>query len=114
MFNFIFDLFIRVPHTQPQQLYQNCGQTTWYHEWYHGRQTSSGALYDRWGYTAASRDYKNGTKLLVTNQQNNRTVEVEVNDTGDMPFLDLSEAASQALSSDGTLNNYYVCVAEVK
>lgn len=89
----------------------SCGQSTYYDNWYHGRQTSSGEIYSQYDMTAASRDYPNGTWLRVTNQRNNKTVEIKVNDTGNMPFLDLSEEAAVRLGSDGYPDNYSVCVA---
>ena len=88
----------------------SCGQSTYYDNWYHGRQTSSGEIYSRYNMIAASRDYPNGTWLRITNQRNKKTVEIKVIDTGDMPFLDLSEEAAIQLGSDGNPDNYSVCV----
>lgn len=103
-----------VPHTEKLAYNAGCGTATYYDNWYDGRPTSSGAIYSRYGLTAASRDFKNGTQLLVTDQDTNKSVEVEINDTGDMPFLDLSEEASIRLGKTGQPDNRYVCVQVIQ
>ena len=70
---------------------------SWYGNYFHGRKTASGETYNQWGYTCASNSHKIGTKLLVTNPANNKSVVVRVNDTGGFKkygrTLDLSRGA---------------------
>ena len=80
------------------------GQASWYGHPHHGRRTSSGEIYDMNKLTAAHRTMPLGTRVLVTNLDNGRTVEVRINDRG--PFrknrmLDLSYAAAQRLGAVG-------------
>ena len=80
------------------------GQASWYGQPHHGRRTSSGEVYDMNKLTAAHRTLPLGTRLLVTNRDNGRTVEVRINDRG--PFrrgrvLDLSYAAARQLGAIG-------------
>ncbi|MCA6430175.1 MAG: hypothetical protein IM613_12140 [Cytophagales bacterium] len=87
----------------------DCGQATYYHDWYHGRQTASGVLYDRNKVSAASWHYPLGTKLRVTNKDTRKSLVVEVNDKGGYHLLDLSVKASKQLGA-GEPDNHSVCV----
>lgn len=65
-----------------------------------GKLTASGERFDKQGFTAASRTLPFGTRLLVTNPANGRSVIVRINDRG--PFirgrhLDLALGAADAL-----------------
>lgn len=76
------------------------GHASYYGNKFHGRNTSSGEPYDKDDYTAAHRTLPFGTRLLVKNIHNNKTVIVRVNDRG--PFvrgriLDISRAAAEEL-----------------
>lgn len=53
---------------------------SYYHKKFEGRKTASGAKYDGKKLTAASNKYKLGTKLLIINKSNGKSVIVEVND----------------------------------
>ena len=80
------------------------GQASWYGRPHHGRRTASGEIYDMNKMTAAHRTLPLGTRVLVTNRDNGRTVEVRINDRG--PFrksrvLDLSYAAARSLGAVG-------------
>jgi len=78
------------------------GQASWYGEPHHGRATASGEIFDMYTLTAAHRTLPFGTRLLVTNLQNDRTVEVRVNDRGPWVsgrILDVSYAAARALDA---------------
>ena len=80
------------------------GEASWYGHPYHGRRTASGEIYDMNKLTAAHPTLPLGTRVLVTNLDNGRTVEVRINDRG--PFrknrvLDLSYAAAQRLGAVG-------------
>ena len=84
--------------------YTASGQASWYGHPHHGRRTSSGEVYDMNKLTAAHRTLPLGTRVLVTNRDNGRTVEVRINDRG--PFrrgriLDLSYAAARQLGAIG-------------
>jgi rare lipoprotein A (peptidoglycan hydrolase) len=90
----------------------DCGTATYYDNWYQGRQTATGAIYDRYKLSAASWYYPLGTWLRVTNTRTNRSIRVEVNDRGGYGLLDLSEEASIQLSSSDQPDNHSIC-AEV-
>lgn len=65
-----------------------------------GRKTSSGQRFNQEKLTAAHRSLPIGTKVLVTNISNNRTVEVFINDRGPRHHarvIDLTSAAASQL-----------------
>ncbi len=75
---------------------------SWYGEYFHGRKTANGEIYDMYGYTAAHKTYPLGTVLLVTNPKNGKSLRVRINDRG--PFwnnreLDLSMGAAEFLGT---------------
>ncbi len=81
--------------------------------YWEGKHTASGARFDPDGMTAAHRTFAFGTKLLVINPRNGRSVTVTVNDRG--PFtrgvtLDLSRGAAKAIGLQG---NAAVCMAKM-
>lgn len=76
------------------------GVVSYYAHDFHGKQTSSGEIYDMNALTAAHRNFPFGTKVRVTNLENNKTVIVRVNDRG--PFkegriMDLSLGAAKEI-----------------
>lgn len=76
------------------------GVASYYAHDFHGRKTSNGEVYDMYALTAAHRNLPFGTKILVTNLENNKEQIVRVNDRG--PFhedriIDLSLGAARAL-----------------
>jgi rare lipoprotein A len=80
------------------------GIASWYGPGFDGRRTSSGAVYDQEGLSAASTLFPLGTRLHVTNLATGRAIEVTVNDHG--PYmkgrsLDLSHLAAQRLGMLG-------------
>ena len=80
------------------------GTASWYGPGFNGHRTSSGAIYDQEGLTAASVLFPLGTRLRVTNLANDHQVDVTVNDHG--PYvkgrgLDLSRRAAQQLGMIG-------------
>jgi rare lipoprotein A len=80
---------------------QETGVASWYGDPYHGRQTSSGEIYDMHQMTAAHRTLPFGTWVKVYNQDNGRTVEVRIADRGpfvDNRIIDLSRAAAEAIA----------------
>ncbi len=82
------------------------GVASYYADEFNGKKTSNGEIFDMNGYTAAHRTLPFGTKVLVTNLKNGKSVIVRINDRG--PFaedriIDLSKAAAEAIGmiSDG-------------
>jgi rare lipoprotein A len=76
------------------------GVASWYGKKFHGNPTASGEIYDMYQLTAAHRTLPLGTYVMVTNLENNRSVEVKINDRG--PFvkgriIDLSYAAARGI-----------------
>ena len=66
--------------------------------------TASGERYDENGFTCASRDFRYGTMLKITNKRNNRSIVVKCNDFGPNKKLyskgrriDLSAGAFRAI-----------------
>lgn len=83
---------------------EQTGLASWYGEPHHGRLTASGEVFNMNALTAAHRTLPLGTRLLVTDLESGKSVEVRVNDRG--PFvgdriLDLSYAAARALGGVG-------------
>lgn len=75
---------------------------SWYGEYFHGRKTAMGNVYDMYGYSAAHKTLPLGTVLLVTNPKNGKSLKVKVDDRG--PFwnnrgLDLSMGAAKYLGT---------------
>lgn len=84
------------------------GEASWYGERHHGRLTASGETYDMNKLTAAHPSLPMGSKVLVTNLKNGKSVEVRINDRGphvDGRIIDLSYAAAKQLGavSGGTI-----------
>ena len=83
----------------------NGGLASWYGPGFNGHRTASGERFNTGAFTAAHRFFPFGTRVLVTNRRNGRSVEVRINDRG--PFapgrvIDLSYAASRAIGMQGT------------
>jgi rare lipoprotein A len=71
-----------------------------YGEEFAGRKTASGAIFDPQAMTMAHRTLPFGTRVRVTNLENQRSVEVVVNDRGPAVrgrIADLSAGAAQRL-----------------
>ena len=84
------------------------GTASWYGRPHHGRRTASGETYDMNALTAAHPSLPLGTRVLVTNANNGRSVRVRINDRGPIVpgrIIDLSYAAARQLGavSDGTI-----------
>ena len=76
------------------------GVASWYGQKFHGNPTASGEIYDMYQLTAAHKTLPLGTYVMVTNLENNRSVEVKINDRG--PFvkgriIDLSYSAARSI-----------------
>jgi rare lipoprotein A len=77
-------------------------KASWYGPRFHGRYTANGEKYDQEGYTAAHKNLPFGTLLKLTNEENNKSVVVRINDRG--PYIpgrqiDLSKRAATELDS---------------
>jgi rare lipoprotein A len=80
--------------------YAETGTASWYGPGFVGNHTSSGEVYNLGQMTAAHQTLPLGTRVMVTNLENGRSVEVRVNDRG--PFaksriIDLSRAAAREI-----------------
>ena len=76
------------------------GLASYYGADFHGRQTASGETFDQWKLTCAHRELPFGTRLKVTNIENNKSVIVRVNDRGPWVtgrIIDLSYAAAKKI-----------------
>lgn len=76
------------------------GRASWYGPGFHGNQTASGEVFNQNALTAAHRTLPFGTRVRVTNVNNNRYVVVRINDRG--PFsrgrvIDLSAGAAREI-----------------
>lgn len=81
------------------------GIASWYGGDFHGRRTSNREIYDMYEMTAAHKTLPFGTRVMVTNLNNGRTVAVRINDRG--PFvgeriIDLSYAAASTIDMVGS------------
>ena len=90
----------RIPPPVPATRASQTGIASWYGPGFHGKTTASGVIYNQHDLTAAHQTLPLGTRVLVTNLDNGRSVEVLINDRG--PFakgriIDLSFAAGEAL-----------------
>jgi len=85
---------------QSTDVFKQEGIASWYGREFEGRPTASGEIFDSSQLTAAHPSLPFGTRLIVTNQHNNKSVTVRVNDRG--PFvpariIDVSRAAAEQL-----------------
>jgi rare lipoprotein A len=86
--------------TQAPPVRHVIGQASWYGAQFANRPTASGALFDPEKLTAAHKKLPLGTKVVVTNLHNGRSVLVTINDRG--PYwgnreIDLSYRAARVL-----------------
>ena len=65
--------------------YEEFGKASYYAIQYQFRKTASGERFNQFALTAAHRKLPFGTKVLVTNVKNGKSVEVKINDRG--PFV---------------------------
>lgn len=76
------------------------GKASYYAQAHHGKRTASGERFDQHALTAAHRTLPFGTRVRVTNLNNDRSVVLRINDRG--PFvrgriIDVSRAAAERL-----------------
>lgn len=87
------------------QYHASSNIASWYGHPHHGKKMANGKRYNMYALTAAHRTIKLGTKVRVTNLNNNKSVIVSIDDRG--PFvrgriIDLSLAAKNKIGMDGT------------
>lgn len=76
------------------------GEASWYGPGFDGNHSANGELFNRYAMTAAHPSLPFGTRVLVTNRDNGRSVVVRINDRG--PFsggrvIDLSQGAADSI-----------------
>lgn len=86
------------------QLHQT-GLASWYGPGFAGRRTANGEIFDPSQLTAAHKELPFNTLVRVTNERNNMSVVVRINDRG--PFkpgriVDLSRAGAEAINMVGS------------
>src|SRR2546428_10660130 len=91
---------VRAPAPPPITDGVQVGVASWYGPGFHGNRTANGEIYDQYELTAAHPSLPLGTRVMVTNLENGRAVQVRVNDRG--PFvdgraIDLSYAAARTI-----------------
>ena len=87
--------------TQP--IHTETGEASWYGPGFHGKKTANGEIFDQTKLTAAHPSLPLGTKAEVTNLNNDKKVEVTINDRGpyiDDRVIDVSRAAAKKLDMD--------------
>lgn len=80
--------------------YREDGEASYYGARHHGKRTASGERFDQNALTAAHRTLPFGTRVKVTNLNNERSVVVRINDRGPHVrgrLIDLSRRAAEAL-----------------
>lgn len=76
------------------------GKASYYGDRHHGQRTASGERFDQKALTAAHRSLPFGTRVRVTNLNNERSVIVRINDRGAFVrgrIIDVSRAAAERL-----------------
>lgn len=94
----------QVQQTQVEQVKETqSGQASFISEAFQGRKTASGEIFDKNELVAAHSSYPMGTVMRVTNLENERVVEVRINDRASTAnrqegiIIDLSLAAAEKL-----------------
>ncbi|MBD9416844.1 septal ring lytic transglycosylase RlpA family protein [Pseudomonas sp. PDM16] len=80
--------------------YRAEGQASWYGAKHQGRKTASGERFDQNALTAAHRELPFGTRVRVTNLNNDKRVIVRINDRGPTSrkrVIDVSRQAAEQL-----------------
>jgi rare lipoprotein A len=85
---------------RPTPTPQVVGMASWYGPGFHGRKNALGRVYHQEDLTAASIEFPLGSRVMVTNLDNGRSVEVTITDRG--PFkrgrkIDLSHKAARMI-----------------
>lgn len=73
-------------------------KATYYHDNFHGQRTASGEKFDNTKLTAAHKTLPFGTRVIVTNPKNNKSVTVKINDRiGTTGVIDLTQRAAKMI-----------------
>jgi len=107
MHRFLLSLLLLAPLApQAQAAPHQCGEASHYGigDGYHGQRTASGQRFNAYGMTAAHPHFPLGSKLLVKNYDNGKSVVVTINDRG--PYtggrvLDLSYGSFSRIAHPG-------------
>jgi rare lipoprotein A len=89
--------------TAPTEVIEQ-GRASWYGLAFHGRKTANGEKFDMNALTAAHPTLPFGTRVVVRNPSNGRSVTVRINDRGPYTggrIIDLSFAAARAIGIVG-------------
>ncbi len=86
------------------QDFRQRGKASWYGKKFHGRKTANGEIYNMYAMTAAHKTLPLGTYVRVKNLNNNKKIDVRINDRG--PFvrgriIDLSYTGAKKLGIVG-------------
>lgn len=99
------------------KMYKRNAEVSYYADKFDGRKTASGEKFSNSKLTAAHRTLPFGTKLKVTNPENNESVVVEVNDRGPHKKsreLDLSKKAFMSITHNKNLGTLKVDIEILK
>ncbi|PTQ71822.1 septal ring lytic transglycosylase RlpA family protein [Pseudomonas sp. GV071] len=80
--------------------YNESGEASYYGAKHHGKKTASGERFDQAQLTAAHRTLPFGTRVRVTNLDNDKSVIVRINDRGPYSrkrLIDISKSAAEQL-----------------
>lgn len=88
----------------PRGSYDVVGTASWYGKPYHGRRTASGQVYNMYQMTAAHPSLPFGTRVVVTNLDNGRSVVVTINDRGPFVHGRIIDVSRKAAGQLGFLN----------
>lgn len=99
IFTSLIIILLYIP-TLGQEVFKQTGKASYYADKFEGKLTASGDKYKHNKFTAAHRTLPFGTRIKVTNLQNQNSVIVKINDRG--PYvkgriLDLSRSAAEKL-----------------
>ena len=87
----------QAPAAKPATRSLGSGVASYYGDRFHGRRTASGQAFNMHAMTAAHKTLPFGTRVLVTNPSNGKSVTVTINDRGPYAHgrtIDLSKAAA--------------------
>ena len=93
------------PEPVPERAWEQTGTASWYGSQHQGRRTASGESFDMHALTAAHPTLPMGARVLVTNLNNGRSVQVRINDRGPIVrgrIIDVSYEAAQQLGAVST------------
>lgn len=87
-------------HRQTERLAQRQGKASFYDDSFQSKKTATGEPFSQEKMTAATKDLPLGSHVTVTNQENGKSVDVEVNDRGPHVkgrVIDLSKKAAKRI-----------------